>query len=995
MAQHPYQFMRVEDFFATFEGWESLTTATGHTWDAATNTVTLTFTSAANTPLVALLTLVQRDTLRVRFNPTAVAPTDYSPANSRSIVMDTLDDLAATLQTSDPFAVNASDDAGSITLVTAGPDGAPFMRVAVTHDPFAITIFGYSGAVDYKVWETAAPAILFTPNGATDFAIVQCVQRPVTGAYVGFGEHGGKSLLKTNEQLTYFNFDNYEYREVYGIGPLDQREPLYHSDPFFMEFNGVPDCDSVYGIYLDNPGQVFVDIGQSDSSRYMLGTRFGDLDYYVFLGHTAADVVSRFTSLVGRSRLKPRYSLGYHQGCYGYEDRGSLEWAVARYRANAIPLDGLHIDVDVQHNYQTFTVNEERFPNPAEMFAGLRAQGVKCATNITPIISDVDPTYATHQQGTAQGFFVLDTREDAGDPAAKVYEVYEGGDLKQISDSSAQPRSSYDSGGPYIGEVNYGGTLGTTGNYPDLARRKVRDWWGTQYQGLYDLGLEMVWQDMTTPAIRDTRGDMKGFPFRMMVTSDWLSGAPSAATTAIRVWNLYSYNLHKATYHGLNNLAGRANRLNFIVGRGSFTGMHRFAALWTGDNASTWDFLRINVSQVLAIGLSGQSMSGQDIGGFAPEEPNQEWVGPELLMRWTMAGAFLPWFRNHYVRKGQKQFQEPFQYVEWFQTNSQPLPDAPLYEMVVPVCRHYIGLRYRLLQLFYDAMFDNTLTGMPITPPLFITDPADKTLFAANAAFVDNEFCVGKDLLVAPILDPQSVGRGVRNVYLPAGSDWYGFVDDRLALDHPVHGGTTISEFDASLGIDGDHIAFLVPLYVRAGAIIPTIELEQFVGQLNDDQLPNRITLNIYPGAAGTYTMYLTDGVSRSSAPRRPPHDGGDEQAADQYRQVLITHSYEGTKRVISVERVHDGYTPPFEMDFRVAVLHDPSEPVGATGPVAQVSIDATTMEPITAGTVAQRMTELDASKVNAWYFDDVLRRTVIKVIDEQPSRVIELDHAA
>jgi len=478
MAQYPYQFMRVEDFFGSLQGWESLSTATAHTYDPATHTVVLRFTSAVNTPLVALLTVVERDTLRVRFNPSAAAATDYSPANSRSIVMDKLDDLAASLRATDPFRVDASDGAGSITLVTSGPDGAPFMRVAVTHEPFAITVYGYSPAGDYKIWQTAAPAIQFTPNGATDFAIVQCVQRPVTGAYVGFGEHGGKSLLKANERLTYFNFDNYEYREVYGIGPLDQREPLYHSDPFFMEFNGVPDRDSVYGVYLDNPGQAFVDIGQSDSSRYMLGTRFGDLDYYVFVGHTAADVVSRFTSLVGRSRLKPRYSLGYHQGCYGYEDRKALEWAVDRYRANAIPLDGLHIDVDVQHNYETFTVNEERFPNPADMFARLRAQGVKCATNITPIISDVDPTYATHQQGTEKGFFVLDTREDAADPAANVYEVYEGGDLKRISDSSAQPRSSYNSGGPYVGEVNYGGTLGTTGNYPNLAVRKVRDWWG-------------------------------------------------------------------------------------------------------------------------------------------------------------------------------------------------------------------------------------------------------------------------------------------------------------------------------------------------------------------------------------------------------------------------------------------------------------------------------------------------------------------------------------
>jgi alpha-glucosidase len=302
---------------------------------------------------------------------------------------------------------------------------------------------------------------------------------------------------------------------------------------------------------------------------------------------------------------------------------------------------------------------------------------------------------------------VVDRRAEPDDPQSKVYQQYGGGNEYTTNDSWLA-QTSYNSGRPYLGEVNYGGSLGTTGHYADLGRKEVRMWWGTQYEHLYEQGLEMVWQDMTTPCVRDTRGDMKGFPFRLLVTDDSVSGADPTTSEAIRVWNLYSYNLHKATYHGLNNLPGRQNKRNFIVGRGSFTGMHRFAALWTGDNASTWDFLRINVAQVLSLGMSAQALCGQDIGGFAQGEPGQRWVGPELHMRWTMAGAFLPWFRNHYVRKGQKEFQEPFQYTEWFATYNQPVPDPALYEMVVPVCRHYIGLRYRLMQLFYDAMFEST-----------------------------------------------------------------------------------------------------------------------------------------------------------------------------------------------------------------------------------------------------------------------------------------------
>jgi alpha-glucosidase len=283
---------------------------------------------------------------------------------------------------------------------------------------------------------------------------------------------------------------------------------------------------------------------------------------------------------------------------------------------------------------------------------------------------------------------------------------------------------------------------------------------------------------------------------------------------------------------------------------------------------------------------------------------------------------------------------------------------------------------------------------MPVCRPLCVTDPADKALFVSKAEYLDNEFCVGSDLLVAPILDPQSERGGKRDVYLPAGSDWYCFMDNRLPLDYPVAGGTTIRDFDASLGTAGDHIAFLVPLYVRAGAVIPMIELEQFVGERNHNKLPNPITLTVYPGPSGAYSMYLDDGISRSSAPRRPVKEGGDEQAGDKYRKTVITHSYSAPgKREIVVKRIHDGYTPPLEKDFRVAVLHAPAESAGSTPPLAQLSIDGNNVVAIAGATVAQRAAALEASTTDAWYYDDILNRTVIKLIDDQPTRLIQLTY--
>lgn len=142
------------------------------------------------------------------------------------------------------------------------------------------------------------------------------------------------------------------------------------------------------------------------------------------------------------------------------------------------------------------------------------------------------------------------------------------------------------------------------------------------------------------------------FPFRLLIDSDERKGEIKKSGTgerrkrrAIEIWALYSYNLHKATYHGLNKLKSRDSKRNFIIGRGSFAGSHRFAGLWTGDNASTWDFLDISVAQVLSLGLSGVTISGADVGGFEKNKDYEMFADPELLIRWYGAYSLLPWFR--------------------------------------------------------------------------------------------------------------------------------------------------------------------------------------------------------------------------------------------------------------------------------------------------------------------------------------------------------------
>jgi alpha-glucosidase len=278
---------------------------------------------------------------------------------------------------------------------------------------------------------------------------------------------------------------------------------------------------------------------------------------------------------------------------------------------------------------------------------------------------------------------------------------------------------------------------------------------------------------------------------------------------------------------------------------------------------------------------------------------------------------------------------------------------------------------------------------MPICRPLFLNDPADKALLNEKQKHCSDQFFVGKDLLVAPVLEPDSAQGGVRPVYLPAGqSRWYCFMDNQLPLAESVAGGSTVS-FDARLGFDLQqdpvHLRFLCPLYVRQGGVLPTIPQEQYVGELNDGGKPCPITFNIYPGRQGEYRTYLDDGKSRASAPADAPQFKNSYEtqlgiAKSEYRLTQLQHKVtaEGTARTITLERLHDKYSPPKEDHFYVALLHDPAEKSTGTSssPLLSVAVGG-----IDAAVVRDRRA-LEEASGDAWWFDAAAKVTYVKVQD-------------
>lgn len=907
-----HMFIKVEDYFGNCNNWNTLTKIDNYNYNKEQYILDVSF---VGTTLCCQMQFIRKDSIRVRIGK---SNKNFTNKNTRYVVMNTIDDLTRSVNENSVINIEHTDDGSIITLTTE------YMSVAVSKDTFGIRVTKRDtlGKYEEEIWSTGNPAVYYTGGYDDEMCIIQKVNKSNTAEYVGFGEHGGISLFKNATQMVCFNYDNMMYNQVYNNTSLAEREPLYHTDPFFVEVNRNPNTNVMCSTFIDNYSQISFDIGCTFTNAYMFGTRFGNLDYYVSCGDNFEALINNFTSTVGKSRLKPRYALGYHQGCYGYETRNDIEDVVNKYRENNIPIDGIHIDVDIQDKYKTFTIDNEKFPNPHEMFNILKAKGIKCSTNITPIISKLDDkNYQTLKEGLEKNYFVSDIRKDANSNDGRKSYYYEGGNLIE-SDSIC---NDYNTGRPYVGQVNYGGGNTMEGHYPDLNRKDVRYWWGEQYKFIFETGIEMVWQDMTTPCIDGKYGDMKGFPSRLMITDDSLSDSDQInLTPIIKIWNLYSYNLHKATYHGLNNLECRKGLRNFIIGRGSFTGMHRFAGLWTGDNSSSWNHFQMSISQILAQGICGICICGADVGGFMPSYDGEGWAAPDLIIRWTAAGAFLPWFRNHYIRKDKKKFQEPYAYKD-VDLSTIEQSWHYIYQSVLPICKYFISLRYTLMQLLYDCMFENMLNGLPICRAMIINDPYDKTLYSSNKRFMSDQFFIRKDFLVAPIMKAEFDCNGKRDVYLPTGHRWYSFMNNKNPLSLAIDGGTII-DYDAHISSDEDHINFIVPIYIREGAIIPFIELEQYVGEKRE----NPISIVIYPTKTDRmheYVMYLDDGVSRSSAPKLPQYKD-DSEALGMYREIRISQKYDNNVKTITIQRTYNEYDPNnIGTEYILVVLHDPSIP--------------------------------------------------------------------
>jgi alpha-glucosidase len=334
----------------------------------------------------------------------------------------------------------------------------------------------------------------------------------------------------------------------------------------------------------------------------------------------------------------------------------------------------------------------------------------------------------------------------------------------------------------YVGVVWPGESV-----FPDFTLTRVRDWWGNLYKDFVRMGVSGFWNDMNEPAV--FRPPEKTMPLSVVHRLDDGTSLDHRA-----VHNVYGMQNARATYDGLRKL--QPDERPFVLTRAAYAGTQRFAATWTGDNSATWNHLSMSTPMLLSMGVSGYPMVGDDIGGFASSPP------ADLLTRWYEIGAFNPIYRNH-AAKGT--------------ADHEPWASGPGHEAIR---RKYIELRYKLLPYIYTVTEEEARTGIPLMRPVFLEYPGAEEFYGD-----DRDFFFGPDFFVAPVISETS---DAEKVALPPG-EWYDF--------------WTLQKHSNKDQIDLHPKLDEVPLYARAGAIVPMQPLVQYTGQTPDGPLELHVYL--------------------------------------------------------------------------------------------------------------------------------------------------------
>lgn len=568
---------------------------------------------------------------------------------------------------------------------------------------------------------------------------------------------------------------------------------LYAAHNFFLV-----DGKERFGVFIDHPGRVEFDVGYSRMDELRITPAAWDMDVYIIDGETKLDIVRQFRAIIGRSYIAPRWALGYGQSRWGYANAEDIRTVCKGYRSNGVGLDMIYVDIDYMQGFRNFTVDEHAYPNFGDFVAEMKEKNI----HLVPIIDagvKAEEGYFVDDEGREKGYFVKNA--DGTDFVGTVWP----------------------------GEVHF----------PDFLQPEARRWFGDHYQFLLEQGIDGFWNDMNEPAIfysqkgvQKLRALLEARLSGGALTDEqlnglgWAIGGLKNSLDDYRsmfhhvdgkkvchddVHNLYGYNMTRAAGEAFQRISPEKRILMFS--RSSYTGMHRYCGVWTGDNQSWWSHLKMNLTMLPGLSMQGFLYSGADLGGFGSD------CTEDLLMRWLGLGIFTPLMRNHSA-KGTRE-QEIYQFTD------------------IPAFRRIISLRYFLLPYIYSEYMKACLKGDMLFKPLSFEYEEDP-----HAAQVEDQLLMGESIMIAPVLEQNATGR---YVYLP----------EEMKLIRL----RSQDDYDEEVLPKGHHYVSAaldeVLLFIRPDKLIPVSVGGECVPQVDFEQ----VHTIAFAKTEATYDYYWDDGI--------------------------------------------------------------------------------------------------------------------------------------
>ena len=628
----------------------------------------------------------------------------------------------------------------------------------------------------------------------------------------------GKVLLKekscdVSDARQTFTLDKDE--AIYGLGTIQNGLLNRRGEHKRMEQSNLEDFQNVlqsvkgWGIYWENYSPTQFD---DDANGMSFNSEVGEgIDYYFMYGGSADGVIAQMRWLSGDVPMFPLWTYGFWQSKERYKTAAETESIVDQYRALQVPLDGIIQDWQYwgsNYLWNAMDFLSEDFATGPQLIKNVHQ---KHAHFMISIWASFGPMTQQFRDLDKQGLLMP-------------FETWPQSVISHVW----PPMKDYPSGVKVY----------------DAFSPVARDIYWKYLRKLFDYGVDAWWMDSTDPdCFYPTDADYA----HKVYGGTWRSQRNAFPLETVRG----VYEKQRAV--------SEAKRL-FIMTRSSYAGQQHYGSnMWSGDVASSWEMLRKQVPAGLSYSLTGNPNFNTDIGGFfcntyntrgpgsAPQNPQFQ----ELYVRWMQYGLFCPVFRSHGADAPREIWQ--------FGKKGEPVYDA---------IEKQIRLRYRLIPYLYSTAWQVTSNNDSYLRPLFSDFAADKRVWDMG-----DEFMFGRSILAAPILDPQYTeekiiredamtgwDRGkvkseeVKNEkldwlatktatkYLPKGAQWYDFWTNKS-----YKGGQTIT-IETTLD--------RVPMFVRAGSILPLGPEMQYVGEKAWDNLE----LRVYPGADGSFTLYEDEG---------------------------------------------------------------------------------------------------------------------------------------